>query len=79
MKYNIRFNLICIYRDQFGDLLKTDDEPQTVEAMESRYWIFCHSFIQMLIVLYFIIYWIQMHFHDWNIFLFVGDKSSYMN
>nr|XP_022331661.1 cilia- and flagella-associated protein 70-like isoform X21 [Crassostrea virginica] len=24
------------FRDQFGDLLKTDDEPQTVEAMESR-------------------------------------------
>ncbi|XP_056020640.1 cilia- and flagella-associated protein 70-like isoform X6 [Ostrea edulis] len=24
------------FRDQFGDILKTDDEPQTVEAMESR-------------------------------------------
>lgn len=24
------------FRDQFGDLLKVDDEPQTVEAMESR-------------------------------------------
>lgn len=27
---------LYLNRDQFGDLLKVDDEPQTVEAMESR-------------------------------------------
>ena len=34
---NVDYNVCFIYRDLFGDELKSSDEPQTTESMETRY------------------------------------------
>ena len=36
---NVDYNVCFIYRDLFGDELKSSDEPQTTESMETRYYI----------------------------------------
>ena len=35
---NVDYNVCFIYRDLFGDELKSSDEPQTTESMETRYY-----------------------------------------